>query len=61
MFAVVNFAAAAEGPRTLAEVRSLLGIPAPDISKVDLDAEEKKYKIDTSGRKASGGEEGSRG
>jgi adenylate cyclase len=45
MFAVVNFRDAAEGPRTLSEVRDLLGITAPDISKVDTDAEEKKYKI----------------
>jgi adenylate cyclase len=44
MFAVVNFRDA-EGPKTLSEVRDLLGIPTPDISKVDTDAEEKKYKI----------------
>jgi adenylate cyclase len=45
MFAVVNFRDAGQGPKTLLEVRDLLGIPAPDISKVDTDAEEKKYKI----------------
>jgi adenylate cyclase len=45
MFAVVNFRGAEHGPKTLSEVRDLLGIPAPDISKVDTDAEEKKYKI----------------
>ncbi|MDR1286904.1 MAG: HAMP domain-containing protein [Treponema sp.] len=45
LFAVVNFRDTEEGPRTLAEVRTLLGISAPDISKVDTDAEEKKYKI----------------
>jgi len=45
IFAVVNFNEAKEGPRTLAEVRSLMGIEAPDISKVDLDASEKKYNI----------------
>ncbi|MDR1105469.1 MAG: HAMP domain-containing protein [Treponema sp.] len=45
LFAVVNFRDPEEGPRTLTEVRTLLGIPAPDISKVDTDAEEKKYKI----------------
>jgi adenylate cyclase len=44
MFAVVNFKDSS-GPQTLAEVRQLLGIEAPDISKVDTDAEEKKYKI----------------
>jgi adenylate cyclase len=44
IFAVVNLQNYT-GPKTLAEVRTLLGIPAPDISKVDTDAEEKKYKI----------------
>jgi len=44
MFAVVNMHNVA-GPRTLAEARTLLGIPAPDISKVNTDAEEKKYTI----------------
>jgi adenylate cyclase len=45
LFAVVNFEAAKTGPKTLAEVRSILGIPAPDITKVNTDAEEQKYKI----------------
>jgi adenylate cyclase len=45
MFAVVNMRDAESGPRTLAEVRNLLGVAAPDISKVDTDAEEQKYKI----------------
>jgi adenylate cyclase len=44
MFAVVNFLDY-DGPKTLGEVRTLLGIPTPDISKVDTDAEEQKYKI----------------
>ncbi|MDR2210927.1 MAG: HAMP domain-containing protein [Spirochaetaceae bacterium] len=44
MFAVINLRDAA-GPQTLSELRDLLGIPTPDISKVDTDAEEKKYKI----------------
>jgi hypothetical protein len=35
----------AKGPQTLAEVRGLLGIEPPDLSKVDTGAEEKKYKI----------------
>jgi hypothetical protein len=30
---------------TLAEVRLMLGIEAPDLSNVNMDAEEKKYKI----------------
>jgi adenylate cyclase len=45
LLAVVNFSSMSSGPRTLAEVRKLLGIKAPDISKVDVNAEEKKYKI----------------
>jgi len=45
LFAVVNFVEAKGGPRTLAEVRKLLGVEAPELSNVDLDSEEKKYKI----------------
>jgi hypothetical protein len=45
MFAVVNFKDAAGGPRTLKEVRNLLGIEDKDVSGVDTNAEEKKYKI----------------
>ena len=45
LFAVVNFAAVKTGPRTLAEARKMLGTEAPDLSKADLDAGEKKYKI----------------
>ena len=44
IFAVINLAIS-KGPQTLADVRSLLGIEAPDISKVDLDEDEKKYVI----------------
>ena len=44
MFAVVNLKGA-QGPQTLAEVRKLLNITPPDISMVDTNAEEKKYKI----------------
>jgi adenylate cyclase len=33
------------GPQTLADVRALLGIATPDLSKVNTDEEEKKYKI----------------
>jgi adenylate cyclase len=47
IFAVVNFAENDKGPRTLADVRRFLGIKTPDISKVDVDADEKKYKIGT--------------
>lgn len=40
-----------EGPQTLAEVRSLLGIATPDLSKVNTDEEEKKYTISTEPKK----------
>ena len=45
IFAVINHVSVTSGPKTLAEVRELLGIKPPDISKVDINAEEKKYKI----------------
>jgi len=45
IFAVVNFAGESKGPQSLNEVRSLLGIDPPDLTKVDVDADEKKYKI----------------
>jgi len=48
LFAVVNHVSVTSGPRTLAEVRELLGIQPPDVSKVDINAEEKKYKIGAS-------------
>jgi adenylate cyclase len=34
-----------KGPQTLAELRTLLRIPAPDLSGVNVDEEEKKYKV----------------
>ena len=45
LFAVVNHISVKSGPKTLAEVRNVLGIKPPDISKTDLNAEELKYKI----------------
>jgi adenylate cyclase len=45
MFAVINYRDTVDGPKTLSELRNLLGIPAPDINKVNTNAEEKKYKI----------------
>jgi adenylate cyclase len=49
LFAVINLKSP-EGteqkkPATLGELRKLLGIRAPDLRKVDVNAEEKKYKI----------------
>jgi adenylate cyclase len=45
LFAVVNLASVYPGLRTLAQVRKILGIKPPDISNVDVNAEELKYKI----------------
>ena len=47
IFAVINHVAVTSGPKTLAEVRQLLGIMPPDMSKADVNAEEKKYIIGT--------------
>ncbi|MDR0322673.1 MAG: HAMP domain-containing protein [Treponema sp.] len=48
IFAVVNHVSVTSGPRTLAQVRELLGIKPPDLSKVNVNADEKKYKIGAS-------------
>jgi len=45
VFAVINHVSVSSGPKTLKDVRELLGITAPDLEKVDVNAEEKKYKI----------------
>jgi len=45
LFAVVNHVYAKTGPRTMADVRRLLGIKPPDMSKANVNAEELKYKI----------------
>ena len=45
IFAVVNFARYPKGPQSMKEVRTLLGIEAPNLAKVDVNADEKKYKI----------------
>jgi adenylate cyclase len=45
IFAVVNFTGMGKGPKTLADVRKLLGIKPPDISKVDVNSHEEKYTI----------------
>jgi adenylate cyclase len=52
VFAVINLKEPRElgwedekGPETLAELRELMGIPVPDLSRIDTGAEEKKYKI----------------
>jgi adenylate cyclase len=49
MFAVVNLKSPPgmpqASPSALGEVRAMLGIEVPDLSKVNTDSEEKKYKI----------------
>ena len=45
IFAVVNFAGENRGPQSLSDVRDLLGIAPPDMENVDVNADEKKYKI----------------
>ena len=45
IFAVINISGTDKGPQTLADVRKLLGIAPPDITKVDVNAHEEKYKI----------------
>ena len=39
----------------MADVRKLLGMETPDILKVDVNADEKKYKIGTVSRNSSAG------
>ncbi len=57
LFAVVNIIAAhakgipltgEDGPKTLSDVRTMLGIIPPDIKRVDLNEDEKKYSIQDS-------------
>jgi adenylate cyclase len=48
MFAVISLRGAegaARKPATLAELRRILGIPVPEMDKVDVNAKERKYKI----------------
>ena len=44
LFAVINLKGD-EGPKTLAELRTLLNIPTPDIKKAATDEKEEKFKI----------------
>lgn len=44
MFAVINIAGR-EKPSTIEEVRRIIGVAAPDLTKVNTDDEEKKYNI----------------
>ena len=52
MYAVINMpaeddipCAGAKGPKSLSQIRTALGIPTPDFAKVNLNEDEKKYKI----------------
>jgi adenylate cyclase len=44
MFAVIN-AVGGKNPQTIEQLRQILGVAAPELNKVDADAEEKKYTI----------------
>lgn len=44
IFAVLN-AVGIKGPKNIQQLRSFLGVEAPDLDKVDPNAEEKKYKL----------------
>ncbi len=53
IYAVINMpketsipGAGSKGPKTLQEVRSILGLKEPDFKNVDVNEEERKYKID---------------
>jgi adenylate cyclase len=45
IFAVINFSKSKKGPQTLAKIRKLLHVKAPDISKIDVNDIEEKYKF----------------
>jgi len=45
IFAVINVKSSTSGPKTLAELRKILGIEHKDVTSADVNAEEKKYKI----------------
>jgi adenylate cyclase len=49
IFAVINYAKAEKGPKSLARLRRVLGIKPPDNLKMDPNSTEKKYKIVGSG------------
>jgi adenylate cyclase len=45
LFAVINFAGEEKGPQSIEDVRGLLGLEEPVLELVDVNADEKKYKI----------------
>jgi adenylate cyclase len=45
MYAVISMVGVTKGPQSLNELRLFLGLEPPDLTKVDTDAEEKKFKI----------------
>jgi len=51
IFAVIGHVNADKGPKTLAGVRKLLGIETPNLENVDINADEKKYKIGSEKKK----------
>ena len=54
IFAVVNHKKTARGPKTMVDVRNLLGIKPPDLATVDVNADEKKYKIGENAQRKNG-------
>jgi len=48
IFAIVNFAGSQKRPQNMEDLRFLLGIKAPNMATVDVNADEKKYKINES-------------
>ncbi|MDR0476274.1 MAG: HAMP domain-containing protein [Treponema sp.] len=49
MFAVINLVSLASGPRTLEDVRKILGTKAPNLSKINVNTSEKKYRFSGTG------------
>jgi adenylate cyclase len=61
VFAVVNYKKPESGPQTLKQLRELLGIDAPDASKLDMDADDREEMYETrSHRYAHGHKQSSR-
>ena len=45
IFAVIRLSSDSEGPNNLSDLRKLLGLETPDLTKVDLNIKETKYEI----------------
>jgi len=51
IFAVINFKGKNNKPRTLKEVRTLLDLDTPDLEKINVNREEKKFQINAGEKK----------